>query len=44
LNEQGDMEKRRKDVLDEMTNPKFGKQASRGGEGMSGIGGIGQMF
>ena len=38
------MEKRRKDVLDDMTNPKLGKNASRGGEGMSGIGGIGHMF
>ncbi len=44
MKEQGDVEKRRKEVLDEMTNPKSGKQASRGGEGMNGIGGIGQMF
>ena len=44
VKEQGDVEKRRKEVLDEMTNPKFGKQASRGGEGISSVGGIGQMF
>lgn len=43
VREQEEVEKRRKEVLDEMTNPKGGKQKNRGGpiEAMSGMGGIG---
>lgn len=44
VREQAEVEKRRKEVLEDITNPKLGKQKSRGGEGASGMGGIGQMF
>ena len=46
VHEQEEVEKRRKEVIDEMSNPKLGKQKSRVGlpEGMAGMGGIGQMF